>query len=465
MAEMSEQRLCELRVLCETYATQRGYKLVKELGSGGSAAVFQVQTGSSDIAVKVHIPAFFQGAGGAAERRRVELQRELIGHSCPSLVQMLRIEYELDTCFIEMEFHPWQDLSKCLLQIPRTSIYPLLGQLVAAVRYLEDSGLVHRDIKPANILVGPNFDCLVLIDLGVVRESSTDEDRLDGTDHGAFKPFIATNQYSSPEYLFRTLTPSPELWKALTIYQIGGVLHDFIVREPLFDAEVKTGNRYAVALAVQQKMPNLDVIQDVAPELKGLALRCLTKEPSKRIRFVTWDDFSPPSTDITSLQKRLAVLAHTQTRQHAIQQGVLKNQLGRRDYSTQLFEAVASLVKEKFHEVVLEQVQITDCASRYVLRWHFHPLSSVMDLSIEIEWPADVDNSGVQPDISLHGLLTHGTSKLLFKKGLQMAVASSSGQNIQTSAYGIFEVASRYLSSALTLLEQGEQDQEVELGA
>ena len=111
----------------------------------------------------------------------------------------------------------------------------LIRHLVNAVRFLDSKEIVHRDIKPENILVNSSFDKLKLIDLGVAREMYGDGDAGDATDHGGKRPFIATAQYSSPEYLFRLEAPSPQLWSALTLYQLGGALHDMVMRRPLFN--------------------------------------------------------------------------------------------------------------------------------------------------------------------------------------------------------------------------------------
>ena len=69
-----------------------GYGAPKFLNAGGSAAVFRVEGVSGVRAFKAFDPAFLNGASGAAERRRMDIQRRLIGHSCPTLVQTFRIE-------------------------------------------------------------------------------------------------------------------------------------------------------------------------------------------------------------------------------------------------------------------------------------------------------------------------------------------------------------------------------------
>jgi serine/threonine-protein kinase len=139
--------------------------------------------------------------------------------------------------------------------------------------------------------------------------SLRDEEADDGTDHGRKRPFIATAQYSSPEYLFRLDAPSPSLWKALNIYQVGAVLHDLINKKPLFDEEVSLTNRWLLARAVLTKTPNYpDVDQTRLIAQKALATRCLTKDMETRLRIVSWNDFTfEAATDgLSKLKGRLA---------------------------------------------------------------------------------------------------------------------------------------------------------------
>ncbi|WP_421956761.1 protein kinase domain-containing protein [Polaromonas sp.] len=463
---MTEARLEELKMLCERYAERRGSKLLNRLGFGGSAAVYRLQTPSGEVALKVYLPSFLQGEAGLAERRRIELQRGLIGHSCHSLVQFLCIDLEEDTCFIQMEFFPWDDLSKVLAVVPRDRIYPLLGQLVSALHFLDERLLVHRDVKPANVLISPDFQRLIVIDLGVVRNVSDDEDRPDGTDHGAIRPFIATSQYSSPEYLFRTLPPSPELWLGLTFYQIGGVLHDLIARKPLFDEEVQTGNRYAVAYAVQNKMPDFDQFADVPGDLKALTLNCLTKDPRHRLRLVSWDDFSPPSNDLEGIRKRLASLDHRKQRQHAHQQEILKQALDRKEFATKIFEAIASLVREQFAGLMLEPIPIQDRPNELVLRCHLPGVSWAVDFSLEIVWPTASLDAELQVEVLGGGVLVKLPSEPSFEKGVFIALASPGSNNIQATTQQVLNAAQACLSKALSILEE-ESDpaqQKIKLG-
>lgn len=270
-----------------------GGTLGPALGDGGSAVVFRWETDVGTQALKVYDPKFFQTSAAPAERFRLGLQRRFIGKHCPSLIDTFAVEEELDTCFVVMEFFAGSELKKVLSTVPDDAIGTLIEQLVAAVLFLDSLGIVHRDIKPENILVSSDFKELRLLDLGIIREVSEAEDRADGTDHGGRRPFIATAQYSSPEYLFRLEAPSPALWKALSLYQVGGVLHDLVCKRPLFERAVAADNKYALAMAVMREQPDFAGVPPQLSSWTALAARCLAKDGRVRLQTVSWADFSP----------------------------------------------------------------------------------------------------------------------------------------------------------------------------
>ena len=278
------------------------------VASGGSAAVFRVETDEGPRAIKVFDPKFYEGPAGEVERRRLEVQRRLIGHDCTTLVQTYKIEESLGTAFMEMEFLEWPNLKDVLIQVPDTQVSSLLDQLVSAAKFLESLGIVHRDIKPENIHVSEDFSKLKLLDLGVARDIEA-ADGADAaiTDHSNKRPFLATAQYSSPEYLFRLDEPNTKLWKGLTIYQIGAVLHDLIMKKPVFQQEVSLDNKWLVAKAVLVKSPSfIDGSPTRLASLKALAARCLVKDLDTRLKLVDWQDFSPAeSAPLSRLKSRL----------------------------------------------------------------------------------------------------------------------------------------------------------------
>ncbi len=175
------------------------------LNAGASAAVFRVDTPGGVRAYKVFDPRFLAGDGGVAERKRLRLQEALIGHACEHLIEIYSVSEAEQTAFIEMEFCPWPRLSDSLPGIPDEEVPSLISQLIEVVQYLEDLGIVHRDIKPDNIHISPDFKNLKVLDLGVARVLDSGEGEF--TDRNHLRPFVATAQYSSPEYLFAWMSP------------------------------------------------------------------------------------------------------------------------------------------------------------------------------------------------------------------------------------------------------------------
>ena len=68
-----------------------GYEHLDFLAAGGSAAVYRVVRNGNSSALKAFNPRFFSGAGGDAERHRLDVQKRLIGHGCTSLVQTYQV--------------------------------------------------------------------------------------------------------------------------------------------------------------------------------------------------------------------------------------------------------------------------------------------------------------------------------------------------------------------------------------
>lgn len=289
MSDPSASEIESLRGLSERYQIARGRSGESSfLGGGGSAVVFKVNGDhGNELALKVYRSGFLDGDSGPAERRRLNLQKSLIGHSCNYLIQTIDVVEENETAFVEMELLDWPQLTAVLEDVPDSEVANLFNQLLDAVLFLKSKSIVHRDIKPDNIHVSSDFKQLKLLDLGVARSTHNGSEDEAVTDHGSKRPFLATAQYSSPEYLFRLDEPSDRLWDALNIYQLGAVLHDLIMKKPIFADEVSLGNRWLVAKAVLTTPPNFNesTLNRLAL-LKALSARCLVKKIENRLRLV-----------------------------------------------------------------------------------------------------------------------------------------------------------------------------------
>jgi serine/threonine-protein kinase len=362
--------------------------LGKTLGQGASAAVFEVLDGSGKSALKVYEPEFLQGDGGPAERRRLRLQKTLVGHSCPQLVQLLDVCETEQTCFVEMEYAPGIDLDKCLQALPAESVHSLILQLVQSVVFLEARGLVHRDIKPANIRISGDFKSLKLLDLGVLREMDDDESP-DVTARGPTKPFIATAQYSSPEYLFWLEQPGIDFWRGLSIYQVGAVLHDMLNGRQLFAEEVASGNRYVLAMAVLQKIPVIEA-KGTMIRLAALAARCLTKDLQRRLASVTWSDFDERGHSAAKVAQRVMQLRETGLGQSANAANIHERTLRRDGLAKGAVHALYKRMQDQFRGSQLELIEPAE--SHKTIRFCIPKTKLIVDTQVEFRWSEAAKN-------------------------------------------------------------------------
>jgi serine/threonine protein kinase len=176
---------------------------------------------------------------------------------------------------------PGHELEKRLDDVPREKIRTILDQVARAAIFLRGHKLCHRDIKSANVFVSEDFELATLLDLSVARDIY--DPIGSGTDHDGQLPVVATARYSPPEYLFRLLDPGLELWHALDVYQLGALLHDLIMKKPLFQDEYEKSreNRYRFAWIIATSDPQV-VADDVDQDLVLLARRALDKDWTRR---------------------------------------------------------------------------------------------------------------------------------------------------------------------------------------
>ncbi|MGC2835688.1 MAG: protein kinase [Methylocella sp.] len=177
---------------------------------------------------------------------------------------------------------------------------PIRANAATKIRHFSDRLLVHRDIKPANIVVSNDFEQLKLLDFGVMRRIAHDEGS--GTDT---QKFIATAQYSPPEFLAREEAPGAAGFSAINVYQVGAVLHDLITKTPLFAEESATKNKFKLFKAVTERLPRV-VSASVPPRLIALCLAALDKDPVVRASSVKLDDFLADADDLDALRRRLS---------------------------------------------------------------------------------------------------------------------------------------------------------------
>ncbi|XP_032521465.2 dual specificity protein kinase Ttk-like [Danaus plexippus] len=159
-----------------TCIKDKKYMFIKKLGTGGSSEVYKVlEVGtSSEYAVKcVHLAIDQELAQGYINE--VRLLREL--QNSDRVIRLYDYEYDRQNQFLRMVLEVGEtDLSSFLRArgsgLPPALVLHYWEEMLHAVHYIHEHGVIHADLKPANFLLVCGR--LKLIDFGIASAISSD---------------------------------------------------------------------------------------------------------------------------------------------------------------------------------------------------------------------------------------------------------------------------------------------------
>src|SRR4029077_19820114 len=131
------------------------YEIVSQLGAGGMGKVFKVRNVISDRveAMKVLLPDL-EHEPDLADRfmRDIKVQASLQHPNIAALHTALRVDNQL---LMLMELVEGITLEQRLNQgpVPLRDAVDYIGQVLGALGYAHQHGVIHRDIKPANMML------------------------------------------------------------------------------------------------------------------------------------------------------------------------------------------------------------------------------------------------------------------------------------------------------------------------
>lgn len=286
---MGENIIAEFENLTGT--TIEGWMVGDYIGKGADGIVYKCDKAGFAAAIKVYFKGELIANGLEESIQRLDLQLGLIGGKLhPNLIEIYEggQATELDTLYLVLEFVPGTSLDKLVGHIPLEFIPSLVEQLVNAAKCLEEKELVHRDIKPANIVISDDFKKLTLLDLGIVHQipKSEDDPRLSGEE------FVASIRYSPPEFVWRKEQADELAWRAVTLYQIGAVVHDMVMGCPIFTGKDKPRGELYDSI---KGFPPVIECTDLPSKLILATRGSLIKDWRQRLAMVSWENFSQSS--------------------------------------------------------------------------------------------------------------------------------------------------------------------------
>lgn len=252
---------------------QERYRVVKPLGQGGMGAVYRAW----DLRLKVPVAvkemqpqpglnaALLDGLRTQFEQEAAILAR--LGH--PNLVRVTDYFEENGFAYLVMDFVEGQSLAEVIIQQgaqPEAQVIGWATQLLTALEYCHDQGVVHRDIKPQNIIIKPDGR-VVLVDFGLVKLWDPTDPRTKTVMRG-----MGTPEYAPPEQYGASAdhTGPPS-----DIYSIGATLYHALTGQapPTATERMALPERFA---------PLGRLAPGINPNTERVVMRALTLAQSER---------------------------------------------------------------------------------------------------------------------------------------------------------------------------------------
>jgi serine/threonine protein kinase len=267
------------------------YTIIRLLGAGGMAAVYQAwdETLATAVALKL---IRFDPAMQPEDIRQLEerFKRELklarqVTH--PNVVRIHDLGEVGRTLYLTMAYVQGSDLSTVLQRegkLPVARVLALARQIVSGLGAAHKAGVVHRDLKPANIMVDAE-DHALLMDFGIARSTSGDQalmpdvaiahTRTDMSLHTMPGAIMGTLEYMAPEQ-----ARGEPVDQRTDIYAVGLILYEL-----LSGVRPRSGQGgFAELLARLQKGPPplREAAPDVPDAVDAIVAKCLRLDAEER---------------------------------------------------------------------------------------------------------------------------------------------------------------------------------------
>ncbi|MBX9424204.1 MULTISPECIES: protein kinase domain-containing protein [Streptomyces] len=254
------------------------YRLTHRLGRGGMAEVFAAEDVRLGRTVAVKLLRADLAEDPVSKARFTREAQSVAGLNHHAIVAVYDSGEDLvagrPVPYIVMELVEGRTIRDLLLSAeapgPEQALIIVSGVL-EALAYSHQHGIVHRDIKPANVII-THGGAVKVMDFGIARAL-----------HGAQSTMTQTGMVmGTPQYL----SPEQALGKAVDhrsdLYATGCLLYELLAARPPFTGETPLSVVYQ---HVQDApIPPSDVAQGAPPELDGLVMRSLAKEPDDRFQ-------------------------------------------------------------------------------------------------------------------------------------------------------------------------------------
>jgi serine/threonine-protein kinase len=246
------------------------YQLTRRLGEGSFAETFLATDSllQRQVAVKILREQYVRDPHFATRFSREAQAAAAVSH--PNVVEVYDSGQADETLFIVMEWVDGPDLKQLIREqapLPIPEAIRLLRELLQGLAVIHQAGIIHRDVKPQNVLLTKQGTAK-LTDFGIARGAV-------GSSLTETGMALGTAAYMAPEQ-----ASGKPVGPGVDLYAAGVILFELVTGELPFPGENPVRVMYR---QVHEPVPRpREVNRAIPPELEGVILRALAKEPEQR---------------------------------------------------------------------------------------------------------------------------------------------------------------------------------------
>ncbi len=255
-----------------SYPAIPGYEIVRELGVGGMAVVYEArQLGLNRRAALKMVLSNLRPDPDHLLRFQLEAEAAAsLDH--PNIVEIYEIGESEGLPYFSMALVDGGTLAEELAGGPMSArkAAQITEILARAIHFAHERGIIHRDLKPANVLLTPE-GVPKIADFGLAKDMGKESSQ---TQSGTI---LGSPCYMSPEQASGSVR---EAGPKSDVYSLGAILYEMLAGVPPFRAQTP--------LETLRKLLNEEPEQPsrrtpkVPRDLETICLRCLEKSPERR---------------------------------------------------------------------------------------------------------------------------------------------------------------------------------------
>ena len=262
------------------------YRILEKIAEGGMGVVYKARDLHLDRFVALKLLPMERLADTTRRRRFIQEAKSASALNHPNIIHIYDVTEAEGTPFLAMEYVCGQTLSQVIARkgLALNDALDYATQIADALAKAHAAGIVHRDLKPSNVMV--TEDGLVkILDFGLaklmepncegdIETRSAQHSNPLRTEEGAI---LGTAGYMSPEQAEGKSTDARS-----DIFSFGAVLYEMLSGQRAFQGE---SQMRTVAKVLREEPPPLhEIAEGIPAELERLVVRCLRKDPERRLR-------------------------------------------------------------------------------------------------------------------------------------------------------------------------------------